>query len=67
VDLTTLRCGCGSPTIFSVRPGVEPLRRGAIDLFTRLDPVLVAGVPDVAWCLACWATAFGPRVAEAVE
>ena len=29
-------CTCGSSEWFAVRPGVEPERRGAVDLFTRL-------------------------------
>jgi hypothetical protein len=33
---------------------VEPLRRGAVDLFTRLDKMLETGEPTVAWCLECW-------------
>ena len=62
-SLATLRCGCGSESIFALRPGVDPERRGAVDLFTRLDPLVSIGAPDVAWCAACWSKAFsGERV-----
>ena len=53
--LTAARCACGSLSIVAVRPGLDPLRRGAIDLFTRADP-LVEGRPDAVWCRACWMT-----------
>lgn len=56
-SLAEARCSCGCPTIFSVRPGVEPARRGAIDLFTRLDPLVTIGSPDTFWCRPCWLAA----------
>lgn len=60
------RCGCapGVP-IFAIRPGQDAERRGAIDLFTRLDPLVEAGAPDVAWCRASWMERFGVRTEAA--
>lgn len=48
------RCACpaGGP-IVAVRPGQDATRRGAIDLFTRLDPLVEREVPDVFFCAAC--------------
>jgi hypothetical protein len=56
-------CACGSAEIFALRPGVEPLRLDAIDLFTRRDKATEAGVADAAWCLACWSKRYGRRAA----
>jgi hypothetical protein len=58
--LAAARCACGSQAIVAVRPGLDPLRRGAIDLFSRADP-LVEGRPDAVWCRACWVTRWGAR------
>lgn len=58
-SLADLRCGCGSAAIMALRPGQDAVRRGAVDLFTRLDPLLVADVPDVAWCDGCWGRGLG--------
>lgn len=52
-------CACGEAELFSVKPGTEPLRRGAVDLFTRLDPLIDGGVADQFWCRACWMAKFG--------
>jgi len=52
--VTDWRCSCGSADVMAVKPGVEPLRRGAVDLFTRLDPLTEKGEPSVAWCRECW-------------
>lgn len=54
-----IQCSCGAPDIIALRPGVEPLRRGAVDLFTRLDPLVEIGEPATAWCAACWDAKFG--------
>jgi hypothetical protein len=59
--LATVTCPCGAPP-FAIRPGVEPVRRGAIDLWTRLDP-LIDGRVDQVWCLVCWSKRFGRRAA----
>lgn len=58
-DLSAARCLCGSPEIAAIKPGLEPERRGAIDLFTRVDPLVERGAPDVIWCLPCWRVAHG--------
>lgn len=66
-SLAAARCGCGCADVFAVRPGVAPARRGAIDLFTRLDPLVTIGVPDAFWCRPCWLIAHrGPAVAPAL-
>jgi hypothetical protein len=59
-----LRCACGSAAILAIRPGLEPLRRGAVDIVTRSDPLIARGAPDAAWCAVCWRRAFaGPPAA----
>lgn len=60
--LAAFSCACGSADVFAVRPGLEVVRRGAVDLFSRLDPV-VEGRVDVCWCLACWSKRWGRNVA----
>ena len=57
-EFAALRCGCGCSDLVAIKPGQEPVRRGAVDLFTRLDPLVERGAPDVAWCAACHAAAF---------
>jgi hypothetical protein len=52
--LAGLRCACGSAAILAIRPGLEPLRRGAVDIVTRSDPLVARGTPDAAWCAVCW-------------
>jgi hypothetical protein len=49
------RCPCpaGGP-IIAVKPGCDATRRGAIDLFTRQNPLVEAEVPDRVFCRACW-------------
>ncbi|HEY5306634.1 MAG TPA: hypothetical protein VIJ52_08230 [Pseudolabrys sp.] len=61
--LASLRCTCGSPDIVALRPGQDAERRGAVDLFTRLDPIVETGAPDMCWCRACWTARFGCEVA----
>lgn len=56
--IASLACGCGCTEIMAIRPGQEPEHRGAVDLFTRLDPIVTIGVPDVAWCAPCWMARF---------
>jgi hypothetical protein len=46
--LASLRCACGSAAIIAIRPGLEPLRRGAVDIVTRCDPLTEPGAPDAA-------------------
>ena len=58
--LTAARCACGSQAIVAIRPGLDPLRRGATSLRTRRDP-LVEGRPDAVWCRACWVRMWGTR------
>lgn len=55
------RCECGSADLVAVRPGVEPARRGAIDLFSRLDPMIDTGERSMFWCAACWPYLRGRR------
>lgn len=59
--LAALRCACGSAAVMAIRPGLDPVRRGAVDLFTRVDPLTHTGAPDAAWCLVCWRAAFRAR------
>jgi hypothetical protein len=49
-----LACSCpaGGP-IVAVRPGQDAVRRGAVDLFNRKDPLVEAEVRDQFWCAAC--------------
>lgn len=61
--LITTRCACGSSAIFSIKPGEEPRRRGAVDLFTRLDPLVETGAPDVVRCKPCWTAVHMARAA----
>lgn len=56
--MTAVSCGCGCLDVFAVRPGYEGARRGAVDLFTRLDPIVDRPVPDEVWCKPCWLRAF---------
>lgn len=52
----TLPLSCSCPAhgpIIAVRPGQDAMRRGAVDLFTRLDPMVEAEVADQFWCAAC--------------
>lgn len=56
-SLSDARCACGSAEVVAIRVGMEPGHRGAIDLFTRLDPLIERGSPDVFWCRACWPAA----------
>ena len=58
LSLADLRCGCGSTTIMSVKPGADAVYAEARDLFGALDkrmkPIMVAApVPDQAFCLPC--------------
>lgn len=57
--LPALRCACGSDDIVAVSPGVEPARRGAVDLFTRVDPYVDVGEASVARCRVCFGRRFG--------
>ena len=56
--LADLRCSCGASAIFALAPGVEPLKQGTIDLFTRRDKVLERGEAARAWCVGCWTKRF---------
>lgn len=47
-------CECGSADLVAVRPGVEPERRGAIDLFNHRDSLIDTGERSMFWCAACW-------------
>lgn len=49
-----LSCSCpaGGPVI-AVRPGQNAMRRGAIDIATRRDPLVEREVRDAFWCAAC--------------
>ena len=52
----------------AVQVGQNGERRGAVDLFTRLDPLIERPVPDVLFCRACWVAKFGDaRIAAARE
>lgn len=62
-DAPLASCACGDRNIFAVRPGIEPLRLDAVDLFTRRDKAIEAGVADVCWCLACWSRKFARKAA----
>jgi hypothetical protein len=62
-SLLTLRCSCGSPDILALRPGVDPERLGAVHIFTREDPLVTVGEPDVGYCRTCWFKRFGRAVA----
>lgn len=44
--------------IFSLQPGHEGARMGAVDLFTKIDKLIDRPVPDVLWCRACWSKRF---------
>jgi hypothetical protein len=48
------RCPCpaGGP-IVAVKPGQDATRRGAIELFTRQNPLVEGAVADRFWCAAC--------------
>lgn len=49
------RCSCPARgPVIAVRPGQDAVRRGAIDLFTRLDPLLEGATADQFWCAVCW-------------
>lgn len=65
VSLANARCGCGCATVFAVRPGQDPERRGAVDLFTRRDPLVEAGAPDAFFCAPCWMDRFAVRTEAA--
>lgn len=54
-----VQCFCGDTEIFSIKPGLEGARRGAVDLFTRANPLVERPVPDVVLCFGCWAVVFG--------
>jgi hypothetical protein len=60
--LTTTTCPCGAPP-FAIRPGLEPVRLDAIDLFTRRQKATEAGVVCVVLCRTCWLKRFGMRAA----
>ncbi len=64
VQINNLRCACGSEDLASIRPGQEPLRRGAVDLFTRVDPLVEIGTPSVGFCMACLTRVF-PKLNKA--
>lgn len=64
-SLAALRCGCGSSEVMALRPGQDAARRGAVDLFSRLDPLVDAGAPDAAWCMGCWTATFARPVLSA--
>lgn len=60
------RCGCPvAGPVVAIKPGFEGERRGAVDLFTRLDPLVERPVPDAIWCAACWPFAAAVRKAAA--
>jgi hypothetical protein len=59
----SLACDCGATELHAIQPGVDPERRGAVDLFTRADPIVDRGQPDKAWCEACWSKRFVRRAA----
>ena len=61
--LAASRCPCGDTAIFAIRPGVEAVRIDAIDLFTRRDKAVEAGIVDVVWCRSCWLKQWGARAA----
>jgi hypothetical protein len=65
--LAGLRCACGSGAILAIRPGLEPARRGAVNIRTRVDPLVARGVPDAAWCVVCWRRAFAEPPAVLVR
>lgn len=52
-------CACGDRDIFAIRPGIEPLRVDAVNVFTRRDKATEAGEADAAWCRACWSKRWG--------
>lgn len=52
--IADLTCTCGSADVFAIQPGQDPVRRGAVDLFTRRDPLVDAGQPTAARCLVCF-------------
>jgi hypothetical protein len=62
-NLAASVCPCGDAATFAIRPGVEPVRLDAINLFTRRDKATDAGVACAVWCLACWSKRFGRRAA----
>lgn len=62
-SLAASTCACGSTTVFAVRPGVEAVRLDAVDLFTRRDKAVEAGVVCVCFCLSCWRKRWGVRAA----
>lgn len=48
------RCACpAGGRVIAVRPGQDATRRGAIDIATRLDPLVEREVRDVFFCAAC--------------
>lgn len=59
-SLATLRCQCGSSQIASLKPGREAVHLGAINLFTKRDPLLEAEIRDQAWCLPCLVKSLRP-------
>lgn len=46
-----IACACGSPDLFSVKPGVEKLSCVGI--------AYARGEPDRGWCASCWWAKFG--------
>lgn len=53
-EFASLRCACGFGVLISITPGYEPQRRGAVDLFTRVDPLVDIGAPTIGRCRACF-------------
>jgi hypothetical protein len=54
-DLTAARCLCPARgPIVAVRPGLDAVRRGAVDLFNRKDTLIEGEVRDQFWCSKCW-------------
>jgi hypothetical protein len=49
------RCPCpAGGAVIAVKPGQDAVRRGAVDIATRRDPLVEAEVPDRVFCRACW-------------
>lgn len=53
------RCACGSDDIMAVTAGRDGERRGAVDLFTRANPLIERPVADVYRCAPCWTRVLG--------
>lgn len=52
----TLPLSCSCPArgpVIAVRPGQDAVRLGAVNLFTRRDPLLEGATADQFWCAAC--------------